>query len=182
MCAARCSGVGESSASGPRLFSRCSAALARCEQNHRVTGSPAGAETKTQVRSQGTGSPPHLRAASALKSLRPGLGPKLSLCSRVGGGRRAVSGGYFSLTEDARAERAGQPPPLPAPHPPQEPAPGWVAPKARVSPAGDVRLAVTHPPVTDDSELAASAAVWRLVSVRRRGRGSGGGEARMSGC
>ncbi|CAN0569172.1 unnamed protein product [Rangifer tarandus platyrhynchus] len=64
----------------------------------------------------------------------------------------------------------------------QEPAPGWVAPKARVSPAGDVRLAVTHPLVTDDSELAASTAVWRLMSVRRRGRGPGRGEARVSGC
>ena len=71
-----------------------------------------------------------------------------------------------------------------SPHrpPPQEPAPRWVAPKARVSPAGDVCLAVTHPLVTDDSELAASAAVWRLMRLRRRGRGSGGGEARVSGC
>ena len=125
MCAARCSGVGDSSASGPRLFSRCSAALARCEQKspgHWVTGG-GGNQGPSPVPGHWVTTPPRGRLSPEVPPSR--LGAETESLLLGWGGRRAVSGGYFSLTEDARAERAGQPPPLPTRPRKSPPLGGW---------------------------------------------------------
>ena len=103
-----------------KVFSR-SGALRTESPGHWVTGG-GGNQGPSPVPGHWVTTPPRGRLSPEVPPSR--LGAETEVLLMGWGGRRAVSGGYFSLTEDARAERAGQPPPLPTPRK-SPPLGGW---------------------------------------------------------
>lgn len=115
MCVARCSGRRGQQCQRPsallKVFSR-SGALRTESPRHWVTGE-GGNLGPSPVPGHGVTTTPQGRLSPEVLPSR--LGAETESLLQGWGSRRAVGGGYISLTEGARAEGAGQPPPFPAP-------------------------------------------------------------------